>query len=142
MSQSCVERLTDGDHGLEVGVPLLEPDEPPVTVVVALAGVAVGRAEVVPRIPHLGGRIHVFSIFTHNYRILHVMYSTHNSLIPYPYLIGVLIDVGKPVETMSAEHGVDVINVKFAQAGSGKEDEFTNKMILIKHLGHRGYLRR
>ena len=55
------------------------------------------------------------------------MYSTHNSLIPYPYLIGVLIDVGKPVETMSAEHGVDVINVKFAQAGSGREDEFTNK---------------
>ena len=65
-SSARIDVLTDGYHGLEIRVPLLQPDEPPVAVVVALAGIAVRRREIVPRIPHLERRDRLFVTPFHN----------------------------------------------------------------------------
>ena len=46
-------KLTDRNHGDEVGVLALQSDKPPKAVVVALARVAVAWCEVVPWIPNL-----------------------------------------------------------------------------------------
>ena len=48
-----IVKHTNGNHWDEVRILVLEGDEPPVTVVVALSGVAILWGKVIPRIPNL-----------------------------------------------------------------------------------------
>ena len=104
---------TNRDHWDEVGVLVLERDEPPVTVVIALARVAVGRRKIIPRVPNLSEQL-IFITSLLSFR-------RKTKKPPSLNFVGVGIDVGESVVAMSAQGRVDVIHIKLAESGPKKQ---------------------